>query len=176
MEACVWGETADISFLCVSCCPSMLVVHILASLPTFCPSLCCLRPHGIEQSTCSYVLPFWATVWRAHRPLSAAGCCQFLGQPSCSGTANKTALSFSSRLLFCHSAVCGIPLASKKHECGKTSAYRAAVLLNTMPNLFFKHPERLFLLPPWGDNSTSHLLFIAVTLILIFNLNYSFFW
>lgn len=54
--------------------------------------------------------------------------------------------------------------------------HRAAVLLNTMPNLFFKHPERLFLLPPWGDNSTFHLLFIAVTLILIFNLNYSFFW
>lgn len=88
---------------------------------------------------------------------------------------NKTVLSFSSGLLFCHSAICGISLASKKHECGKTSAYRAAVLLNTMPNLFFKHPERLFLLPPWGDNSTSHLLFIAVTLILIFNLNYSFF-
>lgn len=51
-------------------------------------------PQATWNAAKHLVLLFWATIWRAHGPLSTAGCCQFLGQPSCSGAANKTVTFF----------------------------------------------------------------------------------
>ena len=134
---CVFGTGLLTSFLHVFCLPSTLAIHILALSSRFCPSSRCLRPHTTRMK--HLALAYWAAMLRENRHFSAAGWCRFLCQLSCFGGANETLTFFllwAFMLPQCYMwDFTGI---EKAKECGKTSAYRAAVLLNSMPNLFFK--------------------------------------
>lgn len=139
---CVFGMGLLMSsFLHVFCLPSTLAIHILASSARFCPSLCCLRSYTtrakhlvllgcyLERKRtllhCSVmpVLTLAILLWRSKWDSDFLFLLAFI-LPQC------YMWDFSGII--------------KADECAKTAAYRAAVLLNSMPNLFFKHPERLF--------------------------------
>lgn len=107
MEVCVWDRTADIQFsVCVL---SPLHVSILASSARFCPSLCCLRLYTTR--TKHLVLPRCL-----ERKLTLLHCwvMPVLTAAILLWRSKQDSDFFSSGLLFCHSALCGISLASKK--------------------------------------------------------------
>lgn len=141
MEVCVWDRTTDVQFsacflsaLCISNSHPGIISQILSSL-------CCLRPYTtrakhlvllgcyLERKQtllhCSVmpVLTLAILLWRSKWDSDFLFPLAFI-LPQC--------------------YMCDFSGIKKADECAKTAAYRAAVLRNGMPNLFFKHPERLF--------------------------------
>lgn len=135
MEVCVWGGTVDVQFLCVFCLFFTLAICILASSARFCPSSYCLRPYTTGMK--HLVLPYWTAHWRGKGHFTTAWCL-FLSQTSCFEGANETlAFFFLWAFILPQCYMWDFTDIKKADECEMTSAYRAAALLNSMPNLFF---------------------------------------